>query len=527
LLKHQYPDGSWRLVDEKGEEGALSCTTTIALALKVAGISPGSSAIVKAMEYISKNGGLEKAMKSVDPVNQIFHAIFDEYPWEKIVSPPIEMLLIPEKLPISPQNKLPYWIWESIPQLASFLALNKGISRWNFLKKKALHRAESWMLSNQLMDGSWSASFFPTVISILTLHRMGYDVNHPRIVSALKYIDSIQNEDGSIQHFKMPVWDTGLSIMALREAGLPESHSKLILAAKWLVKAQTPSGGWTFNNYKSTYPDGDDTSFAIISLLGLEGLIKDAGISINSGVRWLIEMQNKDGGWATFHKNLSKKKPGPIPSIYDDPNALFIDPSVSDISGHVLTALGNFGYDITHVAIKKAISFLKNDQMEEGCWYGRWGICYIYSTGAVLVGLKSVGESMKEEYIQKAVHWLKEHQNIDGGWGESYRSYFSKEFAGKGESTAEQTAWSIMGLLSAGEYPYSEIIRRSIKYLIENQRSDGSWKPAYTSAAFDPYINTLYSSVFPLMALGMYKKYSISWRNKDEKNKGIYNESVL
>jgi squalene-hopene/tetraprenyl-beta-curcumene cyclase len=504
LVSIQNPDGSWSLVNEKGEDGSLSCTATIALALKVAGISP--LAVAKAGEYISSNGGVEKAMQSVDPVNQIFHAIFGEYPWDKVVSPPIEMLLIPEKFPISPQKKLPYWIWENIPQVASFLTLNKGFTQWNFLKKKALVCAKAWMLDHQLKDGSWSGTFFPTAISIIALSKMGYDVKDHRIASGLEFLDSLQNKDGSIQHFRIPVWDTSLALMTFWEAGLTVDKPELVNAARWLVKSQTPSGGWTFSNHKQTYPDVDDTSFSIISLIGFEGQVKEARASIDSGIRWLVEMQNKDGGFATFHKNFSKKVPGAIPSIYDDSNQIFTDPSVADTTAHALTALGKVGYDISHTSIKKAISFLKKDQLKEGCWYGRWGICYTYTTGAVLVGLKSVGESMEEEYVQKAVNWLKEYQNTDGGWGESYKSFFYEKFAGIGVSTAEQTAWSLMGLLSAGEDPDSEIVMRGIRYLTANQVSDGSWKPAYTSAAFDPYINTLYSSIFPLMALGMFKR---------------------
>jgi squalene-hopene/tetraprenyl-beta-curcumene cyclase len=506
LLRLQNPDGSWSLADEKGEKESLSCTTTVVLALKIAGIPPDSFPVVKAQKYISSTGGLDKAMQSVDPVNQFFHAIFGEYPWEKVITPPIELLLIPDKFPISPQKKLPYWIWESIPQLASFMALNKGIPAWSLLKKKALIRAEAWILEHQLKDGSWSGTFFPTAISIIALLKMGYDAKHPRIAAALKFLDSLQNTDGNIQHFRLPVWDSALSIMALRESSIFVDHPKMINATRWLVKAQTPSGGWTFSNYKITYPDVDDTSFAIISLLGFEGQIKEARNSINSGIRWLIGMQNKDGGWPTFHKNFCKKNPGAIPSIYDDPKSIFIDPSVADTTAHALTALGKVGYDISHTSIKKAISFLKKDQLKEGCWYGRWGICYTYTTGAVLVGLKSVGESMEEEYVQKVVNWLKEHQNTDGGWGESYKSFFYEKFAGIGESTAEQTAWSLMGLLSAGEDPDSQTVMRGIRYLTANQGSDGRWKPAYTAAAFDPYINTLYSSIFPLMALGMFKR---------------------
>jgi squalene-hopene/tetraprenyl-beta-curcumene cyclase len=135
---------------------------------------------------------------------------------------------------------------------------------------------------------------------------------------------------------------------------------------------------------------------------------------------------------------------------------------------------------------------------------------YIYGTGAVLPALKAIGENMGQEYIRKAVDWLVAHQNRDGGWGETCASYDDPSLRGQGESTASQTAWALMALLSAGEggNPATE---RGIRYLIETQKGDGSWdEPYFTGTGFPRHflINYhLYRDYFPLTALGRYASY--------------------
>ncbi len=62
--------------------------------------------------------------------------------------------------------------------------------------------------------------------------------------------------------------------------------------------------------------------------------------------------------------------------------------------------------------------FIKREQEPEGCWFGRWGVNYIYGTAAVLCGLAAVGEDMQTGYAQKAADWIACCQNPDGGWGE-------------------------------------------------------------------------------------------------------------
>jgi squalene-hopene/tetraprenyl-beta-curcumene cyclase len=143
----------------------------------------------------------------------------------------------------------------------------------------------------------------------------------------------------------------------------------------------------------------------------------------------------------------------------------------------------------------------------------------VYGTGAVVPALIAAGVKPGKPAIRRAVAWLVEHQNADGGWGEDMRSYDDPALAGRGESTASQTAWALLALLAAewgasaglgraGARLGSAAIERGIGWLVDRQRPDGTWdEPQYTGTGFprDFYLNYhLYRLVFPVSALGRY-----------------------
>ena len=79
--------------------------------------------------------------------------------------------------------------------------------------------------------------------------------------------------------------------------------------------------------------------------------------------------------------------------------------------------LGALGYDRTHPSAARALNYLKKEQEENGSWYGRWGVNYIYGTWSILSGLRVIEEDMSAPYVRKAVGWLESLQNPDGGVG--------------------------------------------------------------------------------------------------------------
>src|SRR5439155_9742311 len=94
-------------------------------------------------------------------------------------------------------------------------------------------------------------------------------------------------------------------------------------------------------------------------------------------------------------------------------------------------------------------------------------------TGAAVPALVAAGVAPGEPAVRRAVAWLEAHQNPDGGWGEDLRSYVDRQWAGRGASTASQTAWALLALLAAGER--SATVERGVRYLVDTQRPDGTW----------------------------------------------------
>ena len=101
------------------------------------------------------------------------------------------------------------------------------------------------------------------------------------------------------------------------------------------------------------------------------------------GVAWVLALQNSDGGWAAFDKTKHRQVLEYIP--FADHNAMQ-DPSCPDITGRVLECLSWHGYTVSDAPVQRAIDYIKSHQHEEGCWFGRWGVNYIYGTWQSVIG---------------------------------------------------------------------------------------------------------------------------------------------
>jgi squalene-hopene/tetraprenyl-beta-curcumene cyclase len=189
---------------------------------------------------------------------------------------------------------------------------------------------------------------------------------------------------------------------------------------------------------------------------------------------------------------------------FADHNAIQ-DPSCPDITGRTLECLGHLGYLPDHPAIQKAIAFIRSKQDSTGCWFGRWGVNYIYGTWQVLAGLKTIGQDMTVPWVQRGALWLRSVQKADGSFGESCDTYEDPSLKGKGPSTASQTAWGVMGMLAAFG-PHDPGVQRGIAWLCRSQQESGTWdEPWFTGTGFPRvfYLRYhLYRLYFPIMAVG-------------------------
>jgi len=398
------------------------------------------------------------------------------------------------------------------------------------LRNAAVQRTAEWMLARLNGSGGLGAIYPAMANSILALRSLGYGVDHPLITKALREIealevyDSVQTAQGRIDAMHLqpcvsPIWDTALFINAGLEAGLPPTHPALVKGGAWLISKQTQKvgdwkvssptaepGGWYFQFENEMYPDVDDSAVVLMALGKLDMAERHAQReSIRRGYRWVMAMQGSDGGWGAYDKDNNKMVFNLIP--FADHRAL-LDPSTADLTGRCLEMLGALGYDRSHAAVRSALEFLRREQEEDGSWYGRWGVNYIYGTWSVLAGLRAIGEDMSAPHVTRAVAWLESVQNADGGWGESCTSYADHAEAGRGESMPSQTAWALLALLSAGMSDSISVVR-GINYLLRHQREDGSWEEIRHTGTGFPRVFYLryhwYCQYFPLWALAMYR----------------------
>jgi squalene-hopene/tetraprenyl-beta-curcumene cyclase len=374
-------------------------------------------------------------------------------------------------------------------------------------RENAVKLCLEWLIKHQDWDGAWGGIQPPWIYGVIALFNEGYALTHPVLEKAWDALDSHwayeRNGGRFIQATDSVVWDTMITLLAQAEAGRDITNTPgTRKALEWLLDAQvlvdgdwskhtknTAPGGWAFERANLRYPDVDDTAVCLLLLANIREHAGDLrpriDIAIERALQWLLGMQCKNGGWGAFDKDNDKAIISKIP-FCNFGEAL--DPPSADVTSHVLEAFGRLGMDKSHPAVAHALKFLRDEQEEDGSWFGRWGVNYVYGTGAVLPALRAVGEDMTQPWIARAAAWLKDHQNADGGWGESCASYMSADWRGKGESTPSQTAWALLGLMAQDSETNTNALTRGLAHLTSTQRQDGTWnEPYFTGTGFPGY----------------------------------------
>jgi squalene-hopene/tetraprenyl-beta-curcumene cyclase len=300
--------------------------------------------------------------------------------------------------------------------------------------------------------------------------------------------------------------------VASARRGLQWLLPKQVLDVKGDWVARRPDlrpGGWAFQYANPHYPDLDDTAVAVMAMDRLRKLAptEEFDTAIARGREWIEGMQSHNGGFGAFDADNTHYYLNNIP--FSDHGAL-LDPPSEDVTGRCLSMLAQLGEKPgANADLDRAIAYLRETQLADGSWYGRWGMNYIYGTWSVLCALNAAGLDPKSDLVRKAADWLIAIQNPDGGWGEDAISY-KLDYRGyeAAPSTASQTAWALLGLMSAGRTNHAAV-RRGIAYLAASQAADGFWnEPRFTATGF-PRVFYLryhgYRKFFPLWALARYR----------------------
>ncbi len=547
IQSRQREDGSFETYFD-APSGDVNSTVESYIALRIAGVDPNSNSMCAAREWILERNALDnirvftrywlaligewpwESTPNLPPeiIRLPLWIPFNIYHfacWARATLVPICVLSSMRFTRPLPEHLRPHELFPEgrdaqeyrMPSRAGFLSWEtvfRGFDRvlhklqdWRITpgRKTAKALCIEWIAKHQDADGAWGGIQPPWIYSLMALHASGYDNNHPMIKKGLTTLESSNwsfKQDGHrfIQACESPVWDTLLSLVSIQECDAQARNRPLTAKAlNWILSHEnrtrgdwshlTPHaepGGWAFERANLHYPDLDDTAVAILVLSRIKDpvLRKRAEAPLQRAIDWSLAMQSDNGGWGAFDRNNDSTIITKIP-FCDFGEVL--DPPSADVTAHMIEGLAAAGLTRDNPHVDRAVEFLWSEQEENGGWFGRWGVNYIYGTAAVLPALAEIGEDMTQKRIQRAESWIIHSQNNDGGWGETCASYMEHDLAGTGVSTASQTAWALIALLAGDNKSSAESIRRGLGFLKTTQEN-GSWNEQhYTGTGFPGY----------------------------------------
>jgi len=290
-----------------------------------------------------------------------------------------------------------------------------------------------------------------------------------------------------------------------------------LLAQQYRVRhpyTNAAAGGWAWTDLPGGVPDADDTSGALLALKHLGVRTERCREAAELGGRWLLDLQNRDGGIPTFCRGWGR---------------LPFDRSSADITAHALRAWSVWEVEMPE-AIRsriregrgRALKFLARMQEEEGAWGPLWfgneseldEVNRVYGTSRVLLALAEIGVGRSGEACdegigsdlkaraRRAAMWMCRVQKVDGGW--------SGGGAMEAVSSVEETALAVESLsaaLEGGVMSREELegsIRRGVEWLADRVK-DGRWREASPIGFYFAklwYSEALYPLVYTVAALG-------------------------
>jgi len=534
LRRTQNSDGGWG--DTEISKSNLAATLLVLCAHAVQKNMLPDDALKKATAYVAKLGGLRDGLRRVYGKDLTFQvpirmaaaysglgALDAQLSWRDVDALPFELALTPRwlmgalGLPVV-SYALPALVCVGLSRHAQapswFLPL-----RW--LRRLCTNKVLHSTLAMQPKSGGFLEATPITAFCLIGLKAAGRG-DHAVAQNARRFLEATQREDGSWPvEVNLSIWNTTRAVeaLALHEQRLPwvvcadanngpagqvpdAPHSR---TQDWLLTQQSRSGhvytgthpgGWGWNELDGSVPDADDTSGAILALRRL-GVAADHP-ALQEAVRWLLSLQNRDGGWPTFCRGWQK---------------LPFDQSAPDLTAHALRAMQALG-TTTQPAYAAGWSYLKKVQRAVGSFVPLWFGCEqaedelnaTYGTTHVLFACEQ-GGSYSEGMRERALTWLRSIQNSDGGFGGCMGA----------RSTAEETGLALRTLATLGGRADHKNCERAARWLFEQQRADGSWDPAPIGFYFAVlwYYEELYPLCYALGGLHAWAKAQALWKPTD------------
>lgn len=567
LRRIQGAHGGWPLFHDGDFD--ISASVKGYFALKMIGDDPDAPHMRRAREAILAHGGASQ----VNVFTRIQLALYGQIPWKAVPVMPVEIMLLPRWSPftlwkisywarttiapllvlqtLKPRAKNPRGVtidelFHENPQTVgpraraphqkrSWFFLFRGIDavlrgiepfmpRWP--RKRAIEKAVAFCEERLNGEDGLGAIYPPMANVVMMYDVLGFPPDHPERAVARKAIDKllvVKDDEAYCQPCVSPVWDTALTCHALLETGDDRAAARARKGLDWLMplqvldlkgdwaekKPDVRPGGWAFQYANAHYPDLDDTAVVAMALDRAYRKNPQArpDEAIDRAREWVVGLQSENGGFAAFDADNTYSYLNNIP--FSDHGAL-LDPPTEDVAARVVSLLAQLGETPeTSEPLRRALAYLRETQLADGSWYGRWGMNYIYGTWSVLCALNAAGLEADDPAVAKAAEWLIAIQNPDGGWGEDGTSY-KLEYQGyePAPSTASQTAWALLGLMAAGRVD-APAVDRGVAWLGRTQNAEGLWDEERFSATGFPRVFYLryhgYRKFFPLWAMARYR----------------------
>ncbi|MGQ9505232.1 MAG: prenyltransferase/squalene oxidase repeat-containing protein [Thermogutta sp.] len=562
LLSAQRPDGGWG--DTERSLSNIATTYLVCAALELSGKkSLTQQAVRMAQTYIDRENG-ENGLRQRYGQDQTFVApiltniaLAGRYPWDRVPQLPFELAAFPQSL--YRFLRLPV-VSYAIPALvaiglAKFHHGRKSNTTRAWLRRLVEKKCLAVVESMQPESGGFLEAIPLTAFVAMSLSSSGI-AQHPIVQKAIRFLLSLQRNDGSWPvDIDLATWVTTLSINALAASGCSTWYETV--NADWILNCQhldvhpftgAQPGGWGWTDHPGSVPDADDTSGALLSLahfwnLGTAELRAELLPAVLLGLDWLLNLQNRDGGWPTFCRGW-----GTLP----------FDRSAVDLTAHAVRALAIWHRLLTAsspqvaahhlvwnerwpevtirkirrlrenhclllrrigVAIKRGVRYLGQSQKPDGHWLPLWfGNEFlpneenpVYGTSRCLMAYVDL-EMTDDAAAVRGVNWLMQAQNRDGSWGRS--SCGRRETQGgydgsEGTGSVEETALAIAALSHFGKLPgVSTALERGLKWLL-TQIENGGLECATPIGLYFArlwYYEDSYPIIFALEALGRYLK---------------------
>jgi squalene-hopene/tetraprenyl-beta-curcumene cyclase len=547
LAERQNEDGGWG--DTEHGRSSLAATLLVQSAFRLTGVPARFEGMTdRADEYLESQGGVAALKKihgrdkSVSAPILASAALAGLVPWRQVPALPFEYLALPQASHCRLQIPV---VSYALPVLAAvgLLKFHHDPPR-NPITRLARLAARTRVLAQldrmQPESGGFLESTPLTAFVVLSMASIGMG-QHRIVRRGVEFLLSSVRSDASWPIVSnLATWNTTLAMNALAEQNsaadeepLHDASRETVAASSpwletardsrldvqslsvdtdaldencvdWLLDAQTTelssntgakAGGWAWTDLPGGTPEAVDTAGALLALARWRDRHPQLKrnrleLSARRGVEWLLDLQNRDGGWPTFCRGWSM---------------LTYDRSASDVTALVIRALAAW-CEAWHnesrptnppaelceritAAIATAWAFLEEVQHNDGSfvplWFGNQyhpaGHNPVYGTAQVLIACRELGR-LDDDLAQRAARWLLGVQHANGGWGPPrsspatslsniYRSGTSRaEDALASFCSVEETSSAIEALLPlvASNQLHARAVKNGLKWLVDS-----------------------------------------------------------